>query len=413
MQNIYEFYKQQTVFLTGATGGLGGCLLYKLAVVLKVPKLFVLVRQSEEKAIERWKKTMPDQTQNIVELIQKRTIILVQGNMTKEMFGIHNEVLEILMRETTIVIHAAANISFAAPLKVVVRDNCIPVLNLAAIVTKMTRLRSFVHVSTCYANSFLPDGPVEERLYLVSDDPEAELTEILQTGATKHLGEFPWAYAYSKNLAERLLHFRFPLLPLLIIRPSSIGPALAQPFTLYGPEGSCPISTLFSRMMRPSKTKAAAMWYSPTSGQNILDEIPVDIVANVILRHIDADTRGVVHASSAYYVPKSIEWMFSQVERCLPPRWVEKISRPVFTTDASRALCKEATFYKMGGRDWRFQAPSQNLLPGIGGDLDIDIAQHDIDQFIGMRLKAIFVELFGSDRWIKETEICTSRVANM
>jgi hypothetical protein len=38
----------QTMFLTGATGTLGGCLLYKLALQLPTSKIFVLVRGSAQ-----------------------------------------------------------------------------------------------------------------------------------------------------------------------------------------------------------------------------------------------------------------------------------------------------------------------------------------------------------------------------
>ena len=53
MAEIYEFYKEQVVFLTGATGGLGGCLLYKLSIVLDVQRLYVLIRGSESTALKR------------------------------------------------------------------------------------------------------------------------------------------------------------------------------------------------------------------------------------------------------------------------------------------------------------------------------------------------------------------------
>jgi hypothetical protein len=59
MTTIYDFYKQQVAFLTGATGGLGGCLLYKLSIVLNVQRLYVLIRRSESTVIKRWKHTMP------------------------------------------------------------------------------------------------------------------------------------------------------------------------------------------------------------------------------------------------------------------------------------------------------------------------------------------------------------------
>jgi fatty acyl-CoA reductase len=54
---------------------------------------------------------------------------------------------------------------------------------------KITRLQHFVQVSSAYTNSFLPDGPVEEKIYYLSnaDDAEGELEEILRTGTTRHL----------------------------------------------------------------------------------------------------------------------------------------------------------------------------------------------------------------------------------
>src|SRR2546430_17689919 len=61
-----EFYSTQTVFLTGSTGGLGGCLLYMLALVLRTPKIYVLVRGSDKRAVDRWRQTMPEQWWDLV-----------------------------------------------------------------------------------------------------------------------------------------------------------------------------------------------------------------------------------------------------------------------------------------------------------------------------------------------------------
>jgi fatty acyl-CoA reductase len=60
MAGIYEFYTDQVVFLTGGTGGLGGCLLYKLGVMLEVQKLYLLIRGPGSKSLERWRHTMPN-----------------------------------------------------------------------------------------------------------------------------------------------------------------------------------------------------------------------------------------------------------------------------------------------------------------------------------------------------------------
>jgi hypothetical protein len=48
-QDYLSFFNDQVVFLTGATGGLGGCILFKLASQLPTKKVYILCR-SESKA---------------------------------------------------------------------------------------------------------------------------------------------------------------------------------------------------------------------------------------------------------------------------------------------------------------------------------------------------------------------------
>jgi nucleoside-diphosphate-sugar epimerase len=402
MTSIYDFYKEQVAFVTGATGGLGGCLLYKLCIVLDVQRLYVLIRGSESTALERWKYTMPQQYRHIEDGIRAGKVILVPGDMTKERFGITTETLRKIEEEATIIIHAAANISFRAPLQKVILDNCLPALRLAAWAMKMTRLQHFVQVSSAYANSFLPDGPVEEKIYYLSnpDNAEGELEEILRTGTTRHLQRFPWAYAYSKQLMERLIISRFPSLPILLLRPTSIGPAIAQPYEMYGPQGSCPISTLYSRLMQPTGGKS--IWYAPAHGGNILDEIPVDLVANVLLQHVHSGTRGVVHASSSYYIPKTLEWILEQPFKYLPTHWAARMATPVFIQDQRVKQCKEAEFYRIGSRAWEFCAPSSRRLGILDGPLRFGLNDHDIDRFAELKVRSIFKETFGEGRLMQK-----------
>jgi nucleoside-diphosphate-sugar epimerase len=402
MTPIYDFYKEQVAFLTGATGGLGGCLLYKLCIVLDIQRLYVLIRGSESAALERWKYTMPQQYRHIEDRIRVGKVVLVPGDMTKERFGITTETLCKIEEEVTIIIHAAANISFRAPLQKVVLDNCLPALRLAAWATKMTQLQHFVQVSSAYANSFLPDGSVGEKIYYLSnpDDAEGELEEILRTGTTMHLQRFPWAYAYSKQLMERLMISRFPNLPILLLRPTSIGPAIAQPYEMYGPQGSCPISTLYSRLMQPTGGKS--IWYAPAHGGNILDEIPVDIVANVLLQHVHAGTRGVVHASSSYYIPKTLEWILERPSKYLPAHWAARMAKPVFVQDTRVEQSKEAEFYRIGSRAWEFCAPSSRRLGSLNCPLTFGLNDHDIDRFAELRVRSIFNETFGEGRLMQK-----------
>jgi len=97
-----SFFQNQTVFLTGATGGLGGCILYKLASELQARKIFVLCR-SESKARATWNKTMPRQIDSI---LNSDRVKLVVGDILKPNFGIAPDCLVEIAAKTTIVIHS-------------------------------------------------------------------------------------------------------------------------------------------------------------------------------------------------------------------------------------------------------------------------------------------------------------------
>jgi fatty acyl-CoA reductase len=398
MTGIYEFYKNQVVFLTGATGGLGGCLLYKLGILLEVKRLYLLIRGLETRALERWRHTMPHQFGHIQDQINAGKIILVRGDMTEKNFGIDKMMLQEIESSVTLIIHAAANISFRAPLAKVVEENCLPALRLAEMSTKFVKLKHFTQVSSAFANSFLPDGPIEEKIYYLAspDTAEAELEEIRQTGTTKYLQDFPWPYAYSKQLMERLIFARYPSLPLLLLRPTIIGPAIAQPFEMYGPHGSCPISTLYSRLMRP--IGGQSVWHTSAEspdGNNVVDEIPVDLVANILIQQVYLGTRGVVHASSACYVPKTLKWLLEQPYRHVPVEWAAKMAALKFVQNQAMEESQEARFYRIGSRAWDFRTTARQRLETLEGSLNFGMDSHNIDCFAKRRVDLIYKEVIG------------------
>ncbi|KAG4434272.1 hypothetical protein IFR05_010237 [Cadophora sp. M221] len=238
---------------------------------------------------------MSNQFHQIQDRINSERIIFVLGDITKKSFGIDKRVLEEIEMSITLIIHAAANISFRAPLAKVVMKNCLSALRLADMSTNFTKLKHFTQVSTAFANSFLPDGPIKEKVYYLAnpDTAKAELNEIQHTGTTGHLQSFPWAYAYSKQLMERLMMAQYSSLPRLLLRPTSIGPTTAQPYEMYGPRRSCPVPTLYPRLMRP--TGGQSVWHTSADypgANNILDEIPVDLDVDFDLIKVDREIGG-------------------------------------------------------------------------------------------------------------------------
>ncbi|KAK7928763.1 hypothetical protein PG985_005761 [Apiospora marii] len=112
---------------------------------------------------------------------------------------------------------------------------------------------------------------------------------------------------------------------------------------------------MYARLMYP--TGGINTWHVPdgiTSGSNILDEIPVDTVANMILQHICRGKAGVVHAGSELYIPRTLDHFLADLDEHVPDEWRRGNARNVFTSDLSQKQCKIARFYRIGTRDWWF-----------------------------------------------------------
>ena len=189
-----NFFKDKTIFLTGGTGHLGGCILFKLTAVLHVRQIYVLCRGSAAMAKITIAKNMPLQAKDV---LLHPGITFIEGDMTKPNFGIAQDQLAQLEKEVQIIINSAADISLAAPLNKAIDNNCMPPLELAQMAKLFQRLEQFIQVSTAYCNSFLPDGIVEEKIYPLGD-AESELKIARETGATEYSSLFPAPYYYAK-----------------------------------------------------------------------------------------------------------------------------------------------------------------------------------------------------------------------
>lgn len=383
-----RFFESQSVLLTGSTGSLGGCLLYKLALQLPTRKIFVLIRKSPELAIEKWKKSMPQHTQAI---LGSGKVHFVIGDMTQSDFAIDESVLEQLRSEATLVIHAAANISFAADIKESVESNCLPPLELARVASRFRRLKLFIQISTAYANSFLPDGYVGERRYSISDqDPDDELASILSSGSSEHTARYSSTYAQAKYLMERLFATRYPLLPLLLVRPTIFGAAMRDPYQLYGPANSTPMRKFAEFYLSDSGTQVwhAAEGYK--SGANTLDEIPVDFVANGCLLHAAARTQGIVHLGSQLYVPMTFDGFLDLTVSNAPPEYRKNLPTVVFTDDKSVPQHFVADLVKVATRNWIFDCGRSYWLKQMAGPLSLAASQHEANVLNAARAREVY-----------------------
>jgi alcohol-forming fatty acyl-CoA reductase len=384
MADEWDFYRRQVVFLTGGTGGVGGSLLYTLAVTLRVPKIYVLIRSSPEVARRRLTSTLRHCASQV---FRTGAVRFVAGDVTLPSFGLSPTTVAQFEREVTVVIHSAANTSFKAPLRTVVRDNTLPALELARMTTRFAKLVSHVQLSTSYAMSCLPDGPVEERIYPI-EDVEQVLQDII-SGRITDFGNYAWPYARSKHLMECLLAKRFPRHPILVVRASAIGPSLQTPFELYGPIESLPISHLYARLMRPvGGTSIFHASAEHPAGTNILDEIPMDLCVNLIMQHIQRGTTGIVHAVSRSYIPRTLRDRLEDLDKWMPEDEERPRTKVVFTTDRSQRQSSLAEAYAALTRNWLFLNDQSRDLK-LSGPLSMSFSGHDLEQFNRIRLSAI------------------------
>ncbi|CAG8900802.1 unnamed protein product [Penicillium egyptiacum] len=374
-----KIFEGHTVFLTGGTGCLGGCLLYKLALQLPTRKIFVLIRGDSQRAIGKLRESMPNHAQAI---LATRKVDFVIGDMKAVNFGIEATILRQLQDEVTLVIHTAAKIKLEGPIRDALESNCLPALEMARIASEFRRLKLLVQISTSYVNSHLPDGPVLERIYPLGgeEDPEEELASILALGTSPHDGKFSSTYTQAKHLMERLLLSRFPGLPILMLRPTIFGPAFRHPYSLYGSEDSTPL-TKFTRLWF-SDRGSTQVWHATEgykTGTNILDEIPVDLVANACLLHAAARTTGIVQVGAQLYHPFTFDDVFRIGLENSTPAAQREFPKIIFTEDRSTPQCFLAELIQVGTRNWLFDCGRSYWLKQVSGPLSMQVCKHEAD----------------------------------
>lgn len=384
-----KVFEGQVIFLTGSTGSLGGCLLYKLALQLPTRKIYALIRGAPEQAIDKWEKAMPDHTQAI---LASKKVAFVTGDIKAVEFGIHPNMLDKLRNEVTLVIHTAAKINLDASLLDAIENNCLPALEMARMASQFQKLKLLIQISTAYANSFLPDGPVLEKTYTLSgEDPEEELASALSLDQSPHTIRFSSTYAQAKYLMERLLPKRYPLLPILLLRPTIFGQALRHPYPLYGLENSTPLNKFFQYFMADRGT--TQVWHAAQgfkTGANILDEIPVDFVANACLLHAAARTTGIVQVGSELYHPLTFDEYLELAVSNAPPVIRRDLPQVVFTEDRDAPQCLLAELVRVASRNWLFDCGRSYWLRQVGGPLSLRADRAEVEDVNKKRVRRVY-----------------------
>ena len=203
---------------------LGMVFVEKLLRTTKVRRIYALVRAPAGHAQKRlencWARHLPFACQAMK---ASRRVHALEGDVAIPEFGFTSIEREMLRREASIVIHMAADISLVKTLSQLASVNVFGTLALASFAKTFDRLERYVHVSTLFSQMHLQTA-IEEPVASVTTEDEFQ---AVRNGRTLFPIEdkFAFNYAYTKNLAERLLEAYHSNLPLMMYRPSIIGPA--------------------------------------------------------------------------------------------------------------------------------------------------------------------------------------------
>lgn len=380
-----DWYRDQVIFLTGATGNLGGCLLYKLAVQLPTSKIYVLCRGSMREAVEKWESSMPEQIDDILDTGKVRCLT---GDITRPNLGLSSDELDVLQKEVTAVIHSAANFSLFQNLAESVRINCVPVIDLARVLNSFAKIKTLLHISTISTQSFLTGGTVLETAGKASpteDPPEIQLQDILATGHSPHAKRFVAPYSQAKYLTEQILLNLDLKFQLLIIRPSNIGPAIQDPYSGYGPEGAMPLHTFFQMLFQGGEyRKIGDADYLPQD--IIVDEVPVDIVTNACLLHLATGTIGVVQVGAQLYFQTTLGEYMQQIRKYAPQKVIEKAGR--VRVERNVHFAHQATdMLDHVARHWEIDCSRTNHLKSTVGPIGLSLDGHDFEDLVRRRIE--------------------------
>ncbi|XP_012057002.1 PREDICTED: putative fatty acyl-CoA reductase CG5065 [Atta cephalotes] len=284
--SVKDFYRDRSIFITGATGFMGKVLVEKLLRSCPdIKNIYLLMR--------------PKKGQNVQERLQEllngplfeklrrdspgelSKIIPVAGDITEPELGISADDQNMLIRSVSIVFHSAATVKFDEALKLSVTINMLGTKRLVQLCNRMHNVEAFIHVSTAYCNCDRND--VAEEIYPVGREPD-QVIALTEWMDDKMFEEFtpnliasrPNTYTFTKALAERMLQREKGSLPVAIVRPSIVLSSYREPVAGWvdncnGPTGIIAAAGKgFFRTMLCHEDKVA-------------DLVPVDIVINLMI----------------------------------------------------------------------------------------------------------------------------------
>ncbi|CAH0714678.1 unnamed protein product, partial [Brenthis ino] len=282
--SVAECYEGQSLLITGSTGFVGKVLLEKLLYQCpKIDKVYLLLREKKNiKPHQRISKILDEPV--FSRLIKEKPqmldkIVPIAGDISSPDLAMKTQDQQLLINKVSMVFHAAASVLFNDPLDIAMNINFGGTERVLNLCLRMKTIKSFLHVSTAYCNT---DKPIIEEIVYPAPASINKVNELLAKGLVnkdevkKLLNKQPNTYAFAKALAENLVLERHGNIPTTIIRPTIVSASKNEPVVgwldnWFGITGHMALTLLgINRVLLGNPN-------------NILDIVPVDYVANLII----------------------------------------------------------------------------------------------------------------------------------
>lgn len=248
---------KKVIFMTGATGLVGGNLIHHFLEDKNVSRLYLLARgKNDEDAKQRVHKTIKVLSPQIDNLDPHNKIRVLAGDITRNNLALSNETYGELTNNLTHIVHSAANVKFQQSLESAMLVNfqgTKNVFELARSVNATNGISKIAYISTAYACG------EHEGVFYEDDSFRPSL--------------FANSYEESKYESDAYVQSLFRELPVTIFRPSIIVGDSESGITNVFNGLYAPLQLIFMRLIR----------FLPGRKNTKMDIVPVDYVSKAIV----------------------------------------------------------------------------------------------------------------------------------